>query len=110
MDSQKELTLAETGWESFLAHDSTRCVSTCKTCAYWRSIWPDATERTENLKSSCQRLILFRSNYSATIEWSSKARLRLRDKLERLYRDCQDFATSQIQNAADLLFEELTMN
>jgi hypothetical protein len=109
-DSLRELKLAETGWESFLSHDETRCIPNCKTCAYWRSIWPDPAERVGNLENSRRRIILFRRDYATTIEWSAKARLDLRQRFEKLYRDCQDSATSQIQTAADLLFEEVRMN
>ena len=38
-DSLKTLLLAGSGWESFLSHDDTRCVATCRTCRYWESIW-----------------------------------------------------------------------
>ncbi len=30
-DQRKDLVLAETGWESFLSHDGTRCPGACKT-------------------------------------------------------------------------------
>lgn len=106
-DSIQTLELAESGWESFLAHDLTGCRVTCKTCAYWKSIWPDSTECAVNLRTSRERIILFRTNYSATLDWSAKARSKLREKVEALYRDCQSFATTQIQAAADSLFEEL---
>ena len=106
-DSVRELTLAETGWESFLAHDSTRCVENCKTCAYWSLVWPDPTLRAENLTHSRETIAAFRANYPATIQWSAKARPVLREKLEALYRDCQNFATSQIQGTADVIFEDI---
>ena len=44
-DQLKILTLAESGWESFLSHDSTRCGDNCTNCRYWKTIWPDAAER-----------------------------------------------------------------
>jgi len=105
-DSIAQLKLAETGWESFLSHDSTACIANCKTCLYWRTVWPSQVQGVENLKESRQRIILFRKDYLATTEWSAKTRQELRERLEKLYRDCQDFATSQIQTAADIFFEE----
>jgi hypothetical protein len=33
-DQKVALILATTGWESFLAHDGTRCAAVCKTCSY----------------------------------------------------------------------------
>jgi len=37
-DSTPKLVLADSGWESFLSHDSTRCVAGCNSCAYWNSV------------------------------------------------------------------------
>jgi len=107
-DSRQILDLAETGWESFLTHDSTRCSDACKTCAYWRLVWINPAERIANLKTSRQRLLDFRRNYSATLDWSERARVELRDSVEKLYRDCQDFAIREIQTLVDSLFARVT--
>jgi hypothetical protein len=48
-DQMEKLVLAKSGWESFLAHDSGRCPSTCQTCRYWKTVWSDQLERTEML-------------------------------------------------------------
>ena len=44
-DQLVELVLAESGWESFLSHQSVRCTSNCKNCSYWHRVWPDAVQR-----------------------------------------------------------------
>lgn len=38
-DSSRVLSLAASGWESFLSHDGTRCDASCLTCGYWKSVW-----------------------------------------------------------------------
>lgn len=62
-DQLQKLTLAESGWESFLAHDSTQCVANCPNCLYWKTIWPDQTQRIKNLKTAREKILTFRSNY-----------------------------------------------
>jgi hypothetical protein len=42
----------------------------------------------------------FRAGYSNILHWSDTARPILSEFLERLYRDCQDFATERIREAA----------
>lgn len=106
-DDQK-LLLAENGWESFLSHDGTRCLSSCKTCAYWEHIWPDSVMRSKSLASERERVLRFQEPYHQFIQWSSNARGLLRQKIETLYRDCQRFATDEIGKLAtevDLEFE-----
>src|SRR5437588_5179230 len=39
-DSKPTLTLANSGWESFLCHDSRNCGDGCNSCAYWTASWP----------------------------------------------------------------------
>lgn len=107
-DSLANLVLAQTGWESFLGHDSSRCPAECKTCAYWNTIWPDAQERATNLRLSRERIERFREKYVAAMRWIAEARPHLVEKLGTLYRECQSFATDRIRVAADSLFEQLS--
>src|SRR6266478_6503070 len=53
-DSLKILSLARSGWESFLSHDGTRCAVSCPTCRYWKDIWEDETERRLRLSENLQ--------------------------------------------------------
>jgi hypothetical protein len=99
--------LAGSGWEAFLAHDSTRCSPNCKTCDYWREVWPDATQRSENMKKACRKISSFRARYPESLEWSRKAKPLLRQKLDNLYRECQVFATDRIKRAVDEAFLDL---
>ena len=95
VDDQK-LLLAENGWESFLSHDGTRCLPSCKACSYWVGIWPDLDTRTASLISARKRVLRFQESYQQYVQWSEDARELLRQKIEVLYRDCQRFATDEI--------------
>jgi len=104
-DQREALVLAASGWECFLSHDSTRCPAKCKTCAYWRSIWPDAAECKKNLGDACKRIVNFRANYLAAIQWGEKARVGLRQEMDSIYRNCQRFAVEQMQAASNRMFQ-----
>jgi hypothetical protein len=106
-DQLNQLTLADSGWESFLSHDSTRCHSGCKTCLYWTTVWSSSTERIENMRDSRQRVADFRAQYPEYLLWSQRARVSLRTKVDSLYRDCQEFATTQIKKTVDESFSDL---
>jgi hypothetical protein len=99
-DQLHELTLAKTGWESFLSHDSTKCGEHCKTCAYWKTIWPDEMEA-KNLKAARRKILEFRARYTESIELNRKARDSLRRELDKIYRECQSFATDRIKKAVE---------
>ncbi len=103
-DQLKTLSLAESGWESFLSHNGTRCVPTCKTCAYWRVIWPDESQRREALDSAALNIRKFQTSYPASSEWSTRIRTSLQEKMNALYRECQESANQQIQTLVDELF------
>ena len=109
-DSVPELRLAATGWQSFLSHVGTRCPDGCKTCMYWASVWPDENQRMQNLLSAEGRISEFRAQFPAAVAVSERARSGLRPTLERLYRDCQTFATESIgaaiENSLRLLLPE----
>lgn len=95
-DDQK-LILAENGWESFLSHDGFRCEEGCRTCAYWRLNLPDSDSRREFLVAARGRVTEFQKPYEQFVRWSETARGTLRAKIEILYRDCQRFATDEIE-------------
>jgi hypothetical protein len=95
-DDDQKLPLAENGWESFLSHDGTRCAAECRTCDYWRRIWPEDSQRFQALIDARRRVTKFQEPYEQFIRWSTGARGTLRVKIEALYRDCQRFATEEI--------------
>jgi hypothetical protein len=102
-DQLHNLTLANSGWESFLSHDSSKCNDVCKTCAYWKSIWPDAAVRIEQLKLARQKILAFRASYPEPISLSLNAHDSLRRELDKIYRECQLFATTRIKTAVESL-------
>jgi hypothetical protein len=106
-DQLHELKLAKSGWESFLAHDSTKCVAECKTCAYWRNIWPDDYVRIKNLKESRDRILEFRKKFKKPVQLGQKAKSLLHQELERLYRECQVFATEHIKGSVNQVIIKL---
>ena len=107
-DQLDRLTLAECGWESFLSHDSTRCVAACNSCRYWGMVWPDPTERAETMKNARQKISAFRSQYPVSLQWSGSARTCLRQTVDSLYRRCQGFAADQIRTAVVEAFSSLS--
>lgn len=93
-DSKETLTLAESGWASFLSHDGTRCPSTCRTCEYWIGVWRDEAERKRRLHENEQRIQAFRASFP---EIDLALRQALPKRLAKLYSDCQAFAKNEIQ-------------
>lgn len=97
-DSLEVLSLANSGWESFLSHDGTRCAVTCRTCLYWRSLWSDEEERKRRLSDNLQRIRSFRSVFSE-FEQALPALLETHPALlTKLYIDCQVFAEREIKS------------
>lgn len=97
-DSLRILSLAGSGWESFLSHDGTRCLESCRTCRYWESIWEDATERRLRLSGNLERVRAFRSAFSEfekVLPFHMKTQPAL---LTKLYSDCQAFAETEIKS------------
>jgi hypothetical protein len=103
-DQLPELRLAKTGWESFLSHDGTNCSAHCKTCGYWKTIWPDEI-KVENLKAARRKILEFRARYAESIELNQKAHDSLRFELDKVYRECQTFAMDRIKEAVELLLK-----
>jgi hypothetical protein len=106
-DSAPQLKLAQTGWESFLLHTGEHCASTCKSCGYWSKVWPSVAERIEKMASTTQRIRLFRGRYTSSLEASAKARTFLAAEIEKIYRDCQDFATTRLKESVDGVLRKL---
>ena len=95
-DSLKALSLARSGWESFLSHDGAHCAAGCHTCQYWKSIWEDETERRHRLKESLRRVRLFRHEFSEFEQILPSLMETLPALLTKLYSDCQTFAEAEI--------------
>jgi hypothetical protein len=108
-DQLHHLTLAETGWQSFLAHDFTRCESNCKTCSYWAGVWPAGDERAGKMALARQELATFRAGYPESVAWAEKTKLHLKPVVDTLYRDCQEFATARIDKEVSNAFSKLTI-
>jgi hypothetical protein len=96
-DSAKTLSLAESGWASFLSHDGTRCASSCLTCRYWGSIWKDETERGTRLRENSERIRSFRASFPELEQILPAIRDALPELLSKLYSDCQSFAEKEIR-------------
>ena len=103
-DSREILSLAESGWESFLSHDGTRCVAECRTCRYWEGIWLDPSERAMRLRENMKKIRMFRGSFAEL----SKALLRFTGNhpalLSKLYTDCQKFAEREIESLLKTTF------
>lgn len=97
-DSSKVLSLALSGWESFLSHDGTRCAAGCLTCQYWESIWKDETERRLRLGENLQRIRSFRGEFSEFERVLPSLTKTLPALLTKLYVDCQAFAEAEIKS------------
>jgi hypothetical protein len=100
-DSLRVLSLARSGWESFLSHESSRCASSCPTCQYWRSIWADETERKARLAENLERVRSFRRAFSEFEQVLPSLQETLPELLTKLYSDCQTFAEAEIKSALD---------
>jgi len=97
-DSLRVLLLAQSGWESFLSHDGTRCVTLCRTCRYWRSIWNDDIERRLRLNENLQRIRSFRSGFPELLQVLPSFTQTHPELLGKLYSDCQTFAEMEIKS------------
>ncbi len=96
-DSAKTLSLADSGWASFLSHDGTRCAPSCLTCRYWSSIWEGETERRARLRENSERIRSFRAAFPELEQILPVIREALPELLTKLYSDCQSFAEKEIR-------------
>jgi hypothetical protein len=97
-DSLKALSLARSGWESFLSHEGTRCDASCLTCGYWKSIWEDETERRLRLGENLQKIRSFRGAFPEFEQVLPSLAETLPTLLTKLYSDCQTFAETEIKS------------
>jgi hypothetical protein len=100
-DSLLVLSLAKSGWESFLSHDGSECPPTCRACLYWKEIWVDETERKQRLSGNLQRIRLFRSSFSEFEEIRPSLLDTMPALLTKLYADCQAFAEREMESLLD---------
>jgi hypothetical protein len=97
-DSLQVLSLASSGWESFLSHDGTRCTTPCRTCRYWESIWENGEERKLRLSENLQRIRVFRTAFSEFERILPSLMETQPVLLTKLYSDCQTFAETEIRS------------
>jgi hypothetical protein len=97
-DSLRTLSLAGSGWESFLSHNGTRCAATCRTCCYWESVWEDGAEREHRLSENLQRIRSFRSAFVEFDQVLPSLMETQPELLTKLYSDCQAFAETEIKS------------
>jgi len=102
-DSLKVLSLADSGWASFLSHDGSHCPESCATCAYWRSVWDDDVERKRRMSENLQRIRAFRATFFDFEQAYTTIIKSLPDFLAKLYVDCQTFAGTEINSLLDRL-------
>jgi hypothetical protein len=103
-DSLLHLVLADCGWESFLSHNGS-CDEKCKTCAYWKIVWPDDAERCAQLSESMKRLRIFRCQFPEFELLRTRICQSLPSLVTKLYSDCQDFAEVEIRKLLVLFTE-----
>jgi len=109
-DSLGILSLANSGWESFLSHDGSRCEVACLTCLYWQSVWKDGTERKLRLAENLERIRSFRRVFLEFEKVLPLLKGSLPELSAKLYSDCQAFAETEIKNLlgkAHLAFPKL---
>ena len=97
-DSRPKLLLADSGWESFLSHDGTRCPDACSTCDYWKNVWQDESARRLHLSQNLERIRSFRSSFAEFQHILPTVRQTLPTLLTKLYSDCQAFAEKEIKS------------
>jgi hypothetical protein len=106
-DSLKVLSLAVSGWESFLSHDGSRCPAMCPTCRYWMGIWLDDAERRLQLEQSLQRIRSFRNKFLEFEKLVPSLMETMPTLLTKLYSDCQIFAENEIRSLLESLDRKL---
>lgn len=97
-DSLKVLSLAKSGWESFLAHEGTRCPASCLTCKYWKTVWEDEMERKMKMAENLQRIHTFRREFAEFEQVLPSLMETLPALSTKLYADCQNFAQVEIKS------------
>jgi hypothetical protein len=106
-DSLLVLSLAKSGWESFLSHDGSKCSPVCATCLYWKGVWGNEAERTLRLSENLQKLRLFRKSFSEFEQILPSLIDTMPALLTKLYADCQAFAETEMESLLDR-FEKMS--
>jgi len=96
-DAAGALSLAASGWESFLLHDGSRCGRACATCGYWTKVWPDEGKRQEHMHENLERIRSFRRKFPELEAALRTLHAALPSLLGKLYTDCQLFAEKEIK-------------
>jgi hypothetical protein len=97
-DSSRILFLASTGWESFLSHDSSRCLESCSTCVYWKIVWENDSERKLRMAENLETLRSFRRSFAEFERALPDIAEKLPVLLTKVYSDCQMFAETEIKS------------
>jgi hypothetical protein len=97
-DSLASLSLADSGWASFLSHDGAHCAAACLTCKYWSAVWPVELERKARLSENRDRIGSFRSRFPELERINSQVAAALPPLVVKLYADCQAFAEHEIRS------------
>jgi len=105
-DSLLTLSLAKTGWESFLSHDGTGCAQGCLTCLYWGRVWEDEGERRQEMAANLEKIRTFRHSFPEFEQALPSLSKTLPTLLTKLYSDCQQFAENEISSLL-ATFEEI---
>lgn len=101
-DQLQLLPSGTSGWEVFLSHTGIGCPAECKTCSHWKTVWPDQTERSLGLTQARQRITAFREPYRKVLELDPALSSALKAEVERLYRECQEFASKHLEKITSI--------
>jgi len=102
-DSLRSLSLAPSGWESFLSHNGGQCPAACLTCQYWRTVWENQIERKQQLNESLEKIRSFRNRFPEFQRALPSLTRTLPGLLTKLYSDCQSFAEREIKSLLESL-------
>lgn len=97
-DSLRVLSLADSGWASFLSHDGSRCADSCRTCAYWKTVWKNEMDRKLRMCENLKRIRAFRATFDEFQQANTSLTKTLPDFLTKLYLECQKFAEEEIKS------------
>jgi hypothetical protein len=106
-DSMRILSLATSGWESFLSHEGSQCAPSCQTCLYWKGIWENDQERKARLSENLNRVRSFRRAFPEFEQVLPFLAQELPALLTKLYTDCQAFAETEIGSLLER-FEQIS--
>ena len=70
-------------------------------------LWPEVSDRISKLETARDKIRAFRTSYAPYIELNARARIVLGAKMDAIYRDCQQFATTRIKEAVEDVLADL---